>query len=218
MGSGPRPLPKNGRAFDVAVVGGGPAGLTAAAYLARFLRSVVVLEAGDARAALIPMSRNCPGFPEGIGGVDLLGRLRHQATEYGAEIFRAPVQAIEVQEGAFALWTASGTVEASFVILATGIVDKAPAIVGLREGLSAGLIGLCPVCDGYEAKGKRMGVVGQEQDALKEALFLRTYSSHVFMLANYPEDVREAARKQAAKAGIEIWDTVDDVIVGATGL
>jgi len=206
------------RVFDVAIVGGGPAGLTASMYLARFKRSVVVLEAGDARAALIPMSRNCPGFPEGIAGEDLLRRLRHQALTYGAEIIHAVVKTIDARDGAFALSTASGTVEALFVILATGIVDKVPAIAGLREGISGGSIGLCPVCDGYEATGKKIGVMGQGQGALKEALFLRTYSSHVFMLANFPGDVGEAVRNQAADAGIEIWDTVADVAVDATGL
>jgi thioredoxin reductase (NADPH) len=170
---------ENNRVVDVAIVGGGPAGLTASLYLARFLRSVAVLDAGDARAALIPMSRNCPGFPVGIGGGEMLRRLKHQAAEHGAEIVHATVETIEVRDGAFALCMASGSVEALFVILATGIVDKVPAIVGLREGIAAGSIGLCPVCDGYEATGKKIGVVGQEEDALKEALFLRTYSSHV---------------------------------------
>ena len=62
--------------YDVVVIGGGPAGLTAATYLRRFLRSVVVLDAGDSRARYIPESHNCPGFPQGVAGTELLQRMR----------------------------------------------------------------------------------------------------------------------------------------------
>jgi len=192
--------------------------LTAATYLARFRRSVVVFDAGNPRAALIPLSRNCPGFPEGVGGTELLRRLREQARAYGAEIVEASVSSIEGQQDAFTLSTHSGTIEAFRVVLATGLVDKSPAIAGLQEGIAAGTIGLCPVCDGYETSGKRVGVLGQEEDALKEALFLLTYSKDVVILAKYPDEVGEAVRKQAAISGVEIWDTVDDVSVGADGL
>lgn len=145
------------RVFDVAIVGGGPAGLTASMHLARFKRSVVVLDAGDPRAALIPMSRNCPGFPEGIGGKDLLRRLRHQASTYDAEIVHAVVETINVRHGVFALSTAPGTVEALFVILATGIVDKVPAIVGLREGKKVRRRGAGPEPDGSRFRTRGTG-------------------------------------------------------------
>ena len=65
--------------LDCLVIGAGPAGLTAATYLARFRRTVLVIEDGQSRAALIPVTRNYPGFPEGISGQDLLGRIRGQA-------------------------------------------------------------------------------------------------------------------------------------------
>src|SRR5688500_1505667 len=90
-------------ACDVAVVGGGPAGLAAAVYLSRFLRSVVVFDAGDARAKLIPRTHNCPGFPDGIAGEELVIRLREQATNYGADIIEARVEGIEKAGGYFIL-------------------------------------------------------------------------------------------------------------------
>jgi len=204
--------------LDVAIIGGGPAGLTASLYLARFLRSIAVFDAGDSRAALIPLSKNFPGFPEGISGEDLLRRLRRQATDFGVKIVAAPVEALDVRQGTFTLWTPAGKSHATYVILATGIVDKAPAISGLREGISTGAIRFCPVCDGYEVSGQRIGIVGEDDDAIKEAIFLRRYSPHIFILANYPEDVGRAARKQAADADIEIWDIVDDVAVVETGV
>ena len=73
---------------DALIIGGGPAGLVAAVYLARFRRRVVIADTGSSRASLIPRSHNCPGFPEGIGGDALLGRLRIQAERYGAALRR----------------------------------------------------------------------------------------------------------------------------------
>ncbi|WP_292138486.1 NAD(P)/FAD-dependent oxidoreductase, partial [Mesorhizobium sp.] len=79
---------------DVLIVGGGPAGLTAAQYLARFRHRVLVIDAGDPRAALIPTSHNCPGFPEGISGADILDRLRRHATLYGATLVGGQVHSL----------------------------------------------------------------------------------------------------------------------------
>src|SRR3954465_14194924 len=89
--------------FDAAIVGGGPAGLAAAVYLGRFLRSVVLLDSGFSRAQLIPRARNCPGYPEGISGKDMLERLRRQASLYGAIMVDDVVQHIEKREGRFLL-------------------------------------------------------------------------------------------------------------------
>ncbi|RVD66743.1 NAD(P)/FAD-dependent oxidoreductase [Mesorhizobium sp. M7A.F.Ca.ET.027.03.2.1] len=207
-----------GQRFDVAVVGAGPAGLAAAVYLARFLRSVVVFDAGDARALLIPRTRNCPGFPEGIAGKDLLQRLGRQAKAHGVVIGQARVEGLDKRGRWFRLRTPSGITTASRVILATGIVDKAPAIKSLAQAIANGSVRLCPVCDAYEARGKRLGVVGNEHLALKEALFLKDYSPHVAMLFNYPEDVSRAIRDRAARAGIAIWDRVDDLIPRPPGI
>jgi thioredoxin reductase (NADPH) len=206
------------REVDGAIVGGGPAGLTAAVYLARFLRSVLVFDAGAARAELIPSSHNCPGFPEGIRGVDLIDRLRTQAKGYGANIIRARVECVQRTDGSFTLSTASNSLQAAYVILATGILDKLPAIKGLKGAIAAGSVRLCPVCDAYEAKGRRNWVLGPGQAALNEALFLRSYSSRVFLLAYDPEDISEATRIEAEAAGIDIWEPVAEVVPSSPGL
>lgn len=208
-------LPK--QVVDVAIVGGGPAGLAAATYLARFLRSVISFDAGDARAKLIPKSHNCPGFPDGINGQELLGRLKAQARKYGASILDGCVDHVEKGDECFFLTTTLGTVQARRVILATGIVDKAPPIEGLEGAIAAGIVRLCPVCDAYEARGRRIGVVGPEHLALKEALFLKEYGSDVALLANSPDDVSAATRDAALAGGIEIWDVVDDLAAKPTG-
>ncbi|MEV8641428.1 NAD(P)/FAD-dependent oxidoreductase [Mesorhizobium ciceri] len=214
---GEMPISSRGHEFDVAIVGGGPAGLAAGMYLARFLHSVIVVDAGDARAKLIPKSHNCPGFPDGVSGSELLGRLKAQAQRYGAGVVDGRVAGAKKRDGTFVLTTTFGTIRAKRVVLATGIVDKAPAIEGLEEAVAAGTVRLCPVCDAYEAVGKRIGVVGPEHLALKEALFLKEYSGQVTLLANYPEDISDAARGMASAGGIEIWDTVEDLVARATG-
>jgi thioredoxin reductase (NADPH) len=198
--------------FEVGVIGGGPAGLAAAIYLARFLRSVVVFDAGDARATMISKTRNCPGFPDGIAGKELLERLRDQAERYGAVIASARVESAQKENGSFILSGKGGLMRFSRVILATGIVDKAPPIPRLRKSIADGTIGLCPVCDAYEARGKRIGVVGPEQRALQEALFLSHFGKSVALLSNCPEDISAATRVNAAAAGIEVWDFVGDLI------
>jgi thioredoxin reductase (NADPH) len=203
---------------DAAIVGAGPAGLAAAVYLARFLRTVVVFDAQDGRARLIPKTRNCPGFPDGISGEELVSRLKAQAGQYGAHIVEDRIEAIERCGDGFILSTAAGNLQASCVILATGIVDISPDIGSLREAISSGILRLCPVCDAYEVAGKRIGVVGPDQQALKEALFLRHFSPHVSMLANYPDDLCDCTRKSAALAGITIWDTVDDLVPQDAGI
>jgi thioredoxin reductase (NADPH) len=189
-------------AFDVAIGGGGPAGLAAAVYLGRFPRSVVVFDAGDARAKLIPQGRNWPGFPKGIAGEDLIRRLQRQSGDYGAVIQESGVEHIGGCAGSFELRHENGIATASLLILATGVVDKAPAIGGLRAAIGAVLIRLCPVCDAFEAAGQRIGVVGPEGSALREALFLRDYSPHVSILCNFPKDIGDDARMEAAVAGI----------------
>ena len=84
----------DGSEIDCLVIGGGPAGLTAAIYLARFRRNIVVVDSGSSRAALIPNSHNYPGFA-GISGVDLLAKLRDQATRYGAALEHGTVEGLE---------------------------------------------------------------------------------------------------------------------------
>lgn len=202
---------------DVVIVGGGPAGLAAAIYLARFRRRVTVFDAQDARAGLIAKSHNCPGFPDGISGPALMKRLRKQARRYGANIIKGCVEQVERAGDGFQLVTTLGPVRCSRIILATGVVDIAPDIPMLVDGISSGCVRLCPVCDGYEVIGQKVAVVGPEAKAVQEALFLRDYTPNISILCNYPGAVSDAGRSQAAAAGIEIWDGVDDLIADQSG-
>jgi thioredoxin reductase (NADPH) len=188
--------------LDCLIVGGGPAGLTAAVYLARFRRRFVVIDAGESRAALIPESHNYPGF-RGIAGSAILDRLRSQAESYGSPIQSGKVERVRRgHDGTFVASSTPGEIEATTVLFATGLVDEAEGIPGLEESIHCGAIRFCPICDAYEAIDQRIGVVGPYKLALPKALFLRTYTSDVTI---FPSDGASASdHRDAATNGITV--------------
>jgi len=168
--------------LDCLVVGGGPAGLTAAIYLARYRRSVAVYDAGHSRAALIPTSHNYPGFPTGISGTELLERSARQAAFYGVSVTRDWITDLEKTPEGFVAKSGQGEVSARTVLLATGIVDIAPQMQDHDAAVREGLIRYCPVCDAFEASDQRIAVLGAGEAAISKAKFLRAYSSQVTLL------------------------------------
>jgi thioredoxin reductase (NADPH) len=112
--------------FDCLVIGGGPAGLTAAIYLARYHLSVIVVDDGNSRANLIPLSRNHAGFPRGISGSDLLKRMRDQAAPYGVHRQEDKILELDRYNGTFISRTQSGEIHSATVLLATGVINRQP--------------------------------------------------------------------------------------------
>jgi thioredoxin reductase (NADPH) len=190
---------------DCVVVGAGPAGLTAAIYLGRFRRDVLVLDAGASRAARIPMSRNHPGFPNGVRGPALLARMRRQAERYGARIEDARVEDLRAQAEALRLIAGGRDVEARKVILATGVVDIEPPLPGVEEAVTRGLLRICPICDGYETIGKRVGVIGEDAHAAGEAIFVTTYTPQVTLIHTGAGEALPAdCRADLERAGVSL--------------
>lgn len=172
-----------GSEVECVVVGGGPAGLTAATYLARYRRNFVVFDKGESRAEWIPWSHNCPGFPEGIAGPALLKRLREQAQHYGVSVVKDEVLSIQRHDdGWFDVVTNDHRVRARKVLLATGIIDLKPDLDNIGKVIREGHLRLCPVCDGYEVIDKRVAVLGPITTAIKKAFFLRSYTEHLSVL------------------------------------
>ncbi|UNK58395.1 NAD(P)/FAD-dependent oxidoreductase [Pseudoxanthomonas daejeonensis] len=168
---------------DVVVVGAGPAGLTAAIYLGRLLRTVCVLDAGASRARWIPESNNCPGFPQGIAGIDLLARLREQATSFGARFESATVTSLLRDGDGFQLADAQGhRWRAPTVILATGLADRLPEVDDVEGAIACGALRLCPVCDAYEVTDRNIGIHGPWASIVSHARFLRGYSARLTLL------------------------------------
>src|SRR3954453_1691730 len=171
-----------GRKWECLIIGGGPAGLTAAVYLARYRRRVVLVDAGESRAGAIPRSHNHPGFAAGISGGELLERLRQQAQHYEIETRNCKIEALEKQAECFVATGDAVHMHADRVLLATGITDESPSLPGLRRAIEESLVRYCPICDGYEAIDKNIAVVGGLHHAAREAAFLRTYSRSVTVL------------------------------------
>jgi len=195
--------------IDCAVIGGGPAGLTAALYLARFHLSVVLVHAGDSRAALIPRTRNVPGFPGGIAGTALLRRMTRQAEDYGACLITAEATGLGRTGDLFDLITTAGPLTARSVLLATGVRNHRPAI-GARDhraALRRGLLRYCPICDGYEVTDQPVGVIGTGGHGMREALFLRGYTADVTLIApGAGHDLEPAERAALVEAGVRLVD------------
>jgi thioredoxin reductase (NADPH) len=196
---------KSDAILDCLIVGGGPAGLTAATYLGRYRRSVMVVDEGESRAALIPESHNYPGYT-GISGPDLLKLLRRQAVEFGAQLMGGRVEALEPEDDQLIAVRFGGeTALARSVLLATGIIDKDPPLSGIGIAVQKGTLRYCPICDGYEARDQRIGVFGSAQTGGKKALFLRTYSPSVtLLLTEAPTAGDQDMLKVLSDSGIEI--------------
>ncbi len=192
-------------AVDCAIIGGGPAGLVAAVYLARFRRSVCVLDAGGSRAALIPTSHNLPGFPDGISGIDFLGRLRSQALRYGAPLVPAIVDRLREAEEGYSVGIGRRSLRARTLILATGAADIEPELPDLPNAVRRGFLRHCPVCDGYEVIGQQVGVIGHGSKLAEEALFIRNYTDRLSVFG-LPPGLQLSLSQQAelARHGIKI--------------
>ena len=200
------------RSREVIVVGGGLAGLSAAIYLARALRDVLVIDAGESLAIWEPEVQNYLGFPDCIDGNELLRRGREQAARYGAEFVKEEVESIERVDGRFHLAARKNQFDCEKLLLATGIYHLPPKIPTVNECIGKSMF-FCKDCDGYRVQGKRVIISGHNNEAVEYALGIMLFTECVMLLTNgEPAAWDETHAKWLKEYGVPIYcEKIDSV-------
>lgn len=207
--------------YDVVIIGGGPAGYTAALYCVRSGLSVLVLEklSPGGQMAATSVIDNYPGFEEGIEGFDLGQKMKASADRFGAKTLLGEVFSLDLQSDIKKIESSEGGFEAKTVIIATG---AAPRKLGLPEEDSLGGRGLayCATCDGMFFKGKTVAVIGGGNSAVEDALYLSKICKKVYLIHRRNELRAASVYKPALEKAehIEIvWNSVvKNILHGST--
>lgn len=191
-----------GPAYDAVIVGGGAAGLSAALWLGRYHRRVLVLDEGAPRNEPTWAVHGFPGLPE-IPPETLRRRLREQVESAGAGVQAATAVGCEGRKDAFVVETGAGErIPARRVLLAFGRRDRVPEIPGLAEAYGTSVFH-CPDCDGPTVKDRRVAVLGADDDAVRLALFLTPWASELTLLTG-DDTPGEPARALLDETGVRL--------------
>ena len=195
--------------LDCLIIGGGPAGLTAAIYLVRFHMNVLVVDRGGGRARSIPLTHNHAGYPDGISGNELVDRMYRQAQRFGAVIRFAEATALDRSPDGFNVLIEAETIVARSVLLATGVTNYRPQMPAALHDLAVArnLLRYCPVCDGFEVTDQRVAVIGSGPHAASEAVFIRSFTPDITLVA--PDGAHALSsddRNKLSQAGVVVVD------------
>jgi thioredoxin reductase (NADPH) len=208
--------------FDVAIVGAGPGGMTAAIYASRARLSTVVLERNTAGGIMSVTERveNYPGFPEGITGFELAEKMKQQACQFGADLreIDGVVSLEQRADGAWTVVTDEATVTARAVILSPGVEARKLGVPGEAEFMGRG-VSYCATCDGPLYRGKEVVVIGGGNAAVEEGMFLARFASAVHVV--HRRDALRATAIAQERAFAQpnmhfIWNGQVQRIVGET--
>ncbi|AIQ14508.1 thioredoxin-disulfide reductase [Paenibacillus durus] len=206
------------------IVGTGPAGLTAAIYLARANMNPLVIEGPQPGGQLTTTTEieNFPGFPEGILGSELMDNMRAQAERFGAKFVTGWVNSVELGERPFKLNVEDmGTLETDTLIISTGATAKYLGIPGEQDNVGRG-VSTCATCDGFFFRNKEIIVVGGGDSALEEAGFLTRFASKVTLVHRRNElrasKIMQDRVRDNAKVEWALNRTPLEVIAGDSGV
>ena len=168
---------------DITIIGGGPSGMAAAIYALRAGLDTVVLEKFAPGGQILNTSEveNYPGFPEPVGGFELVDKMQEQATRLGAVFENVEVEKIEKIENVFHITTSESTIQSKAVIMCTGSKNKKLGISGEAEFIGKG-VSYCGTCDGAFYRGKTVVAVGGGNTAVEEAIFLTKFADKVYLI------------------------------------
>ncbi len=169
--------------WDVMIVGGGPAGVTASIYNSRSLLKSLIIEKGmmGGNVAYTERVENYPGFPGGVEAFELSTRFRDQATEFGGQIKNADVKGVRVEGGMKILETDAGEIRGKTLIAAPGLAPIKLGVPGEDEFWGRG-VSACATCDGPFYKDAKVAVVGGGNSAIEEALYLTKFAKEVCII------------------------------------
>jgi thioredoxin reductase (NADPH) len=208
----------------VIVLGTGPAGLTAAIYLARANLNPLVIEGPEpgGQLTLTTEVENFPGFPEGIMGPELMDNMRKQAERFGAQFKRGWVTSVDLAQRPFTLHVDGlGELKTESLIISTGASAKLLGITNERESIGRG-VSTCATCDGFFFRGKKIIVVGGGDSAMEEANFLTKFASQVTVVHRRNELRASKIMQDRARANEKVkWQlnrTPLEVLAGDHGV
>jgi thioredoxin reductase (NADPH) len=204
--------------YDVIIIGGGPAGLTAGLYTSRAGLKSLLLERGMLGGQMVnaTLVENYPGFPEGIAGAELGSLMHQQAVRYGLEVVTAEVTGISQEQSYYSVSTTEGNFEASAVIIAAGSEYRKLEVAG-EERLSGRGVSYCATCDGFFFRNREVAVVGGGDTAITDALELSQHASKVYVIHRRDQLRAGKALQERAFAHPKlefIWDTVVEEVSG----
>jgi thioredoxin reductase (NADPH) len=204
--------------YDIAIIGSGPAGLTAAIYAGRALVKTLVLAGKLSGGQLMLTSgvENFPGFSNGIQGPELMQEMRKQAERFGAEIIDEDVDSVNFEQKPLQLLAGGKTHTAEAVIIATGSSANWLGLPSEKKLRGRG-VSSCATCDGYFFREKRVVVVGGGDTAMEEALFLTKYATEVVVVHRRDQLRASKIMQRRAMANKKIkfvWNSVVDEILG----
>ncbi|WKZ25496.1 MAG: thioredoxin-disulfide reductase [bacterium] len=208
--------------WDTAIIGSGPAGLTAGIYTTRGALSTVIL-GGDSWGGQLMLTTevdNFPGFPDGVMGPELMEKMKAQALRFGAEFISQNVTSVDFSSHPFHLTTSDQKIVAKTVIIATGAETKWLEVKGERELIGRG-VSSCAPCDAPFFKEKYVLVVGGGDSAMEEALVLTKYASKVSLIHRKSEFKASKVMQEKVFANKKIdviWDTEIEEVLGSTKL
>lgn len=210
--------------YKTVIIGTGPAGLTAAIYLARANMEPLVIEGWQPGGQLTTTTEieNFPGFPEGILGSELMSNMRKQAQRFGASFRNGSVKSVDFSKRPYTLDVEGiGEIQAETVIISTGASAKYLGIPGEQENIGRG-VSTCATCDGFFFRNKKLIIVGGGDSAMEEAVFLTRFASEVTVVNRRDELRASKIMQDRARANEKIsWNlnkTPLEIVPGEMGL